>query len=76
MYLEKKEFSMSYPWLKSYPEGVPYEVDVKRFNNLCEVFDESCKKFREKKALTNLGVTLTYHDYDHLTGQFASFLQH
>ena len=67
---------MSYPWLKSYPEGVPYEVDVKRFNNLCEVFDESCKKFREKKALTNLGVTLTYHDYDHLTGQFASFLQH
>jgi long-chain acyl-CoA synthetase len=67
---------MTYPWLKSYPEGVPYEVDVKRFNNLCEVFDETCKKYREKPALSNLGATLTYHDYDRLTGQFASYLQH
>ncbi len=67
---------MNYPWLKSYPEGVPYEVDVKRYNNLCEVFEESCKKYREKPALSNLGATLTYHEYDRLTGQFASFLQH
>lgn len=67
---------MTYPWLKSYPEGVPYEVDVKRFNNVCEVFEESCKKYREKPALSNLGTTITYHDYDRLTGQFASFLQH
>lgn len=67
---------MNYPWLKSYPEGVPYEVDVKLYNNLCEVFEESCKKYREKPALSNLGATLTYHDYDRLTGQFASFLQH
>ncbi len=67
---------MSYPWLKNYPEVVPAEVDVKRYNNLCEAFDEACKKFREKPALSNLGATLTYHDYDRLTGQFASFLQH
>lgn len=67
---------MNYPWLKSYPEGVPYEVDVKRFNNLCEVFEESCKKYREKPAITSLGTTLSYHDYDRLSGQFASFLQH
>lgn len=67
---------MGYPWLNSYPESVPAEVDVRRFNNLCELFDESCKKFREKPALSNMGVTLSYHDYDHLTGQFASFLQH
>lgn len=67
---------MNYPWLKSYPTGIPYEVDVKRYNNLCEVFEEACKKFREKPALTNLGATLTYHDYDRLTGQFASYLQH
>lgn len=67
---------MSYPWLKNYSEVVPAEVDVKRFNNLCEVFDEACKRYREKPALSNMGVTLSYHDYDHLTGQFASFLQH
>jgi long-chain acyl-CoA synthetase len=67
---------MNYPWLKSYPEGVPYEVDVKRFNNLCEVFEEACKKYREKPAVSNMGTTISYHDYDRLTGQFASFLQH
>jgi long-chain acyl-CoA synthetase len=67
---------MNYPWLKNYPEVVPAEVDVKRFNNLCELFDESCKKYREKPALSNMGVTLSFHEYDHLTGQFASFLQH
>lgn len=67
---------MSYPWLKNYPKVVPAEVDVKRFNNLCELFDEACKKYREKPALSNMGVTLSFHEYDHLTGQFASFLQH
>ncbi len=67
---------MNYPWHKSYMEGVPSETDVKRYNNLCEVFDDSCKKYRNKPALSNLGVTLTFHEYDHLTGQFASFLQH
>lgn len=67
---------MNFPWQKSYPSGVPLETDVKRYNNLCEVFDDSCKKFRDKPALSNLGVTLSFHDYDHLTGQFASFLQH
>lgn len=67
---------MNYPWLKNYSAVVPAEVDVKRFNNLCELFDEACKKYREKPALSNMGVTLSYHEYDHLTGQFASFLQH
>ncbi len=67
---------MNYPWLKSYPEGVPFEIDVKRYNNLCEVFEDSCKKYREKAALSNMGVTISYHEYDRLTGRFASFLQH
>lgn len=67
---------MTYPWLKSYPDGVPYEVDVQRFNNLCEVFDDCCRKYRERPSLTNLGTTLTYHELDRLSGQFASFLQH
>lgn len=67
---------MNYPWLKNYSPNVPAEIDVKRFNNLCELFDEACKKYREKPALSNMGVTLSFHDYDHLTGQFASFLQH
>lgn len=67
---------MNYPWLKSYPDGVPFEIDVKRYNNLCEVFEDSCKKYREKAALSNMGATISYHEYDRLTGRFASFLQH
>lgn len=67
---------MTYPWLKKYPQGVPAEIDVLRYNNLCEVFDDSCRKYRDRPAYTNMGKTLSFHELDHLSGQFASFLQH
>ncbi len=42
---------------------------------LAEVFAESCKKFADKKAFTCMGHSLTYADLDHLSGQFAAYLQ-
>jgi long-chain acyl-CoA synthetase len=67
---------MTFPWIKKYPQGVPAEIDVQRYNNLCEVFDDSCRKFRDSPAYTNMGKSLSFHELDHLSGQFASFLQH
>lgn len=67
---------MNYPWHKKYPQGVPFEIDTHQFANIIEVFDQACQKFRDKPSFSNMGRTITFHELDHYSGQFASFLQH
>lgn len=62
-------------WLKNYPAKVPHEIDLTQYQNILDVFDEGCRKYRQKKAYTNLDHSLTYEETDRLVGQFASFLQ-
>lgn len=62
-------------WLQKYPAKVPHEIDLDQYQNIMDVFDEGCRKFRPQKAYTNLGHSLTFEDTDRLVGQFASFLQ-
>lgn len=62
-------------WLKSFPKEVPHEIDINEYSSIMEVFDESCKKFRNKIAFTNMGVSITYEELDQYVGNFASFLQ-
>ena len=45
---------MDKPWISHYMEGVPAEVDVKRYNSIPELFDECFKKFGERPAFTNM----------------------
>lgn len=61
-------------WLKSYPKGVPSEIDADRYGSLVEVFRSACERFRDRPCFTNLGVTLTFADLERLTGEFAAFL--
>jgi len=37
-------------WLKSYPPGVPAEIDVNEYASLREVLEESCAKFGSRPA--------------------------
>jgi len=62
-------------WLKHYPQCVPAEVDIFRYASLKDMLDQSCKRFRERPAFTNLGVTLTYGEIDRLSRDFAAYLQ-
>lgn len=62
-------------WLKSYPKGVPPEIDPDRYGSIVEVFRTSCKRFRERPCFTNMGVTLTFGDLERLSGDFAAFLR-
>ena len=32
-------------WLKSYPQGVPSEVDFSKYHSLAQLIEESFKKF-------------------------------
>jgi long-chain acyl-CoA synthetase len=61
-------------WLKSYPSGVPADIDPDRYRSIVAVFHEACERFADKPCFTNMGVTLSYRDLARLSGQFASFL--
>ena len=42
--MEPKDVYMSKPWLKYYPEGVPYEVEVPEIS-VPQLFDEMADKY-------------------------------
>ena len=63
-------------WLKSYPKGVNAEVDVNRYNSVTDLFEESCKKYGDRAAFINMGADISFEELHHLSGDFASFLQH
>lgn len=66
---------MEKPWLQSYPPGVPAEIDPERFASLREVLEESCRRFAERPAFSNMGTTLRYRDLDRLSRDFGAYLQ-
>ena len=62
-------------WLKSYPPGVPAEVNLGEFSSLKDILNKSCDKFRHRPAFSCMGKTLSYDDLDQLTARFAAYLQ-
>ena len=39
---------MEKTWVKSYPAGVPAEIDVNEFKSIGQLFDRSVSKFRDR----------------------------
>ncbi|MBI4356586.1 MAG: AMP-binding protein [Gammaproteobacteria bacterium] len=62
-------------WLKEYPIGVPAEINPHAYSSIVEVFEDSCRRFSEKSAFSNLGCTLTYQALEAASRCFASYLQ-
>src|SRR5688572_22531107 len=62
------------PWLASYPQGVPAEIDVDEFPSIVSVLQTSLEKYRDRPAFANLGKVLTYAEVDRLSQQFAAYL--
>jgi len=63
------------PWLHSYPEGVPAEIDVESYSSILDIFEQSCARFRDRPAYLNFGRELSYGDLDRLSRNFAAWLQ-
>lgn len=64
-----------FPWIKNYPEGVPPEIHLYDHHSLVDLFEKSCKKYRDRVAFENMGVTLTFGQVDKLSEDFAAYLQ-
>src|SRR5579864_1595137 len=62
-------------WLKSYPPGVPAEIDPARLTSLAELLRQACTAYRDRVAYEQMGRAMTYAQLDELTRDFAAWLQ-
>ncbi|SFB52905.1 long-chain acyl-CoA synthetase [Pseudomonas sp. NFIX10] len=62
-------------WNDKRPAGVPLDVDLGTYKSVIEVFERSCKKFADRPAFSNMGVTLTYAELERYSAAFAGYLQ-
>ena len=62
-------------WNDKRPAGVPQDIDLTAFTSVVDVFERSCKRFADRPAFSNLGVTLTYAELERHSAAFAGYLQ-
>jgi long-chain acyl-CoA synthetase len=62
-------------WLKSYPPGVPAEVDPTVFSSLNEISEKSFRQFAGLTAFVQMGKGITYGELDAYARDFAAWLQ-
>ena len=62
-------------WLKSYPAGVPADIDPKKWRSLIELFDKSIGKYRERPAFHSMGKSITFDELDKRSRDFGAWLQ-
>ncbi|MCE7066200.1 AMP-binding protein [Dyadobacter sp. CY326] len=65
----------TYPWLKNYPEGIPYEINPDAYSSLIEMMETSFRENAAKPAYTNMDKALTFGHLDELSRNFAAYLQ-
>ena len=62
-------------WLKSYPAGVPADIDPKKFRSLIELFDSSIAKYRDRPAFHSMGKGISFDELDKRSRDFGAWLQ-
>ena len=62
-------------WLKSYPPGVPADIDVNQYASMVEMMEESFKKYADRPAYSFMGKEQSYKQVDELSQTFGVYLQ-
>jgi long-chain acyl-CoA synthetase len=62
-------------WLKSYPPGVPAEIDPSAYASVSELLDESFRQYRTSPAFACMGKSIMYGELDTLSRKVAAWLQ-
>ncbi|ADG16789.1 long-chain fatty acid--CoA ligase [Paraburkholderia atlantica] len=62
-------------WLKSYPPGVPAEIDPTRYSSVAELLEEAFREHRAKPAFVCMGKQISYGELDELSRNLATWLQ-
>lgn len=62
-------------WLAAYPPGVPAEINPLAHATLVHLLLDSCRRFHDRPAFSNRGISMTYGELDHQSRAFAAWLQ-
>jgi len=62
-------------WLRSYPPGVPAEIDYSANRSIGELFAKNAAAFRDRPAFYNMGRTITFGELDRMSRDFGAWLQ-
>jgi long-chain acyl-CoA synthetase len=62
-------------WLKSYPPGVPAEIDPSRYSSVGELLEEAFRDHRAKPAFVCMGKEISYGELDALSRKLAAWFQ-
>jgi len=62
-------------WLKSYPPGVPADIDPKKYRSLTELFDSSIAKYRDRPAFHSMGKHISFDELEKRSRDFGAWLQ-
>jgi long-chain acyl-CoA synthetase len=62
-------------WLKSYPKGIPHEIDVREYESVVKVFEESVAKYSARPSFTCMGKSISFAELDTLSATFGAYLQ-
>jgi len=62
-------------WLKSYPPGVPAEINPDQYTSLVHLLEESFQKYAQNNAYVCMDKFLTYAELDEYSKRLAGWLQ-
>ncbi|UYO48523.1 long-chain fatty acid--CoA ligase [Rhodopseudomonas palustris] len=62
-------------WLKQYPPGVPADIDVTQYPSLVDLFEESFRKYSDRKAFICMDKAITYRELDEMSIALGAYLQ-
>ncbi|EKS73494.1 MULTISPECIES: long-chain fatty acid--CoA ligase [Caballeronia] len=66
---------MEKPWLKSYPAGVPAEIDPSAYRSVSELLEDSFRANRDRRAFVCMGQAITYAELDAMSRKLAAWFQ-
>jgi long-chain acyl-CoA synthetase len=62
-------------WLKSYPEGVPAEIDATQYRSVTHLLEEAFRKYADRNAYVCMDKFMTYGELDQLSQKMGAWLQ-
>ena len=62
-------------WLKSYPPGVPADINPGEYKSLVELFEKSVRQYADRPAFHSMGKGITFRQLDEMSRAFGAWLQ-
>jgi len=63
------------PWLGSYPQGMPADIDPSQYPSLVALMEESFAKYADRTAYSFMGKDVSYRETNKLSKAFGAYLQ-